>query len=275
MTAQRRVLGVCADDFGLTQGISKGIAELAAGGRLSAVSCITTSAHWRGCARWLAGCGEGLELGLHFNLTEGQPLSHELARVWPHFPGLSRLIVAAHLGRLPCAAIASEWRAQYGAFEDALQRAPGVIDGHQHVHHLPGVRQTLLAFIEPLPAGVAVRNTGCVLGPGFRLKRWLIEATGGRRLLRDLALRGVAHNPALLGIYDFEQPDYRGLMQGWLREVPNEGALLICHPGAPSPGGQPDAIDKARQREAAYLGSEAFPQDLRDAGVRLSSAPGL
>jgi len=75
--------------------------------------------------------------------------------------------------------------------------------------------------VQPLPA---LRNTGRVLGPGFALKRWMIEHTGGRALARELAQRVIAHNPALLGAYDFADPDYASLMRRWLAELPPEGA---------------------------------------------------
>jgi hypothetical protein len=40
---------------------------------------------------------------LHFNLTEGRPLSPSLAALWPSLPSLPRLLLASHLGRLPLA----------------------------------------------------------------------------------------------------------------------------------------------------------------------------
>ena len=49
----------------------------------------------------------GVELGLHFNLTEGTPLSPDLAAHWPVLPGLAKLLALAHLRRLPAAAIAA------------------------------------------------------------------------------------------------------------------------------------------------------------------------
>jgi chitin disaccharide deacetylase len=79
----------------------------------------------------------------------------------------------------------------------------------------------------------------------------------------------VAHNAALLGVYDFAATNYRALMQGWLREVPREGALLFCHPGLASLAGPPDAIAAARERELAYLESDAFSADLEQAQVAL------
>ena len=44
--AKMRTLALCADDFGLAPGISRGIAELAQRERLNAVSCLANAAHW-------------------------------------------------------------------------------------------------------------------------------------------------------------------------------------------------------------------------------------
>jgi predicted glycoside hydrolase/deacetylase ChbG (UPF0249 family) len=263
-----RVLMLCADDFGLSGGISRGIARLARAGRLNATSCITNAPEWRHQAPLLADLPDTVDVGLHFNLTEGAPLSTELRRVWPRLPALPQLILRAHLRALPRAAIAAELAAQWAAFADATGRAPAFVDGHQHVHHLPQVREVLLAALQSSPA-TAVRNTGRVLGPGFGVKRALIAGTGGRTLQRRLARRALRHNPALLGVYDFaDGADYRGLMQGWLARVAAEGALLFCHPGDPD-AGVPDAIAAARPREAAYLASPELAADLAAAGVVL------
>jgi len=261
-----RVLDLCADDFGLTFALSQAVARLAAEERLSSTSCITNSPHWEASARLLRGLPASVESGLHFNLTEGAPLSEALARIWPRLPGLSSLMAAAHLRRLPLAAIEAEWRAQLQAYTQAVGQAPKHVDGHQHVHHLPGVREVLLAGIARLPQAPGLRDTGRVLGPGFAIKRWLIAHTGGTALARALKRRGWPRSPALLGCYDFEAEDYRALMRAWLGALPAEGGLLFCHPGPNEPG---DAIAAARVREAAYLGSDDFPRDLQEAGVRL------
>jgi chitin disaccharide deacetylase len=263
-----RRLDLCADDFGLTPGLSQVVAALAGRGRVSSLSCLVNTPHWSACAPLLAPLAGRVGLGLHFNLTEGAPLSASLARRWPRLPSLPRLIAAAHLRRLPLAAIGAEWQAQLAAFVAATGRLPDHVDGHQHVHHLPGVRDIVLAGVAALAPLPGVRNTGRVLGPGFAVKRWLIEATGGRALARALARRGLPHSAALLGAYDFEATDYGALMRGWLGRVPAQGALLFCHPGPSEPG---DAIGPARAREHAYLAGDAFARDLSAAGVELGA----
>ena len=269
--AAQRVLGLCADDFGLAPAISAGIARLARAQRLTEVSCITNSPHWAEDAALLRDLPASINVGLHLNLTEGRPLSQQLARRWPQLPGLPSLIAQAHLHTLPNSALRRELHAQIAAFIDTFGATPKFIDGHQHVHHLPGVRDIVLDIaehVQPLPA---VRSTGRVLGPGFGLKRWLIERTGGRALQRQLTQRVLAHNPALLGAYDFVDPDYRALMQRWLVELPPQGGLLFCHPGDAAGAGSRDPIAAARVRELAYLGSPEFTADLAAANVRLGA----
>ncbi len=265
----RRTLALCADDFGLAPGISAGIARLARAQRLTAVSCITNSTHWNASAPLLAQLPDSVDVGLHLNLTQGRPLSPQLAKVWPQLPALPALIARAHLGLLPRAELGAEVRTQLAAFHAATGAAPAYIDGHQHAHHLPVLRTLILDLVEQVQPQPALRNTARVLGPGFGLKRWLIENTGGRSLARELSRRVLRHNRVLLGAYDFVDPDYRALMQRWLASVPHDGGLLFCHPGQAADGDPPDAIGAARKREFAYLGSDAFMQDLAAAHITL------
>ncbi len=264
-----RTLALCADDFGRAPGISAGILRLAQAQRLSAVSCITNSPHWPEAAALLKDLPATVDIGLHLNFTEGRPLSARLARRWPRLPGLPRLIVQAHLGLLPRSEVRNEVHAQLAAFNAALGRPPRFVDGHRHVHHLPGLRQILLDMVEHVQPLPALRSTGRVLGPGSGVKRWLIERSGGRALERELAQRVIERNPALLGVRDFREPDYRALMQHWLAALPAQGGLLFCHPGEHRAGDPPDAIAAARERELAYLGSAEFDADLAAANVRL------
>jgi len=264
-----RVVAVCADDVGLVDGVAETVAALAAAGRLNAASCVTTAPGWRPAAAVLRVARAPLALGLHFNLSEGAPLTPELRAHWPAFPGLGRLLAGAAFAALPVAAIAAEFRAQADAFADALGRAPEFVDGHQHVHALPGVRDVVLDAIGAWPVAPAVRSTAHVCGPAAPLKRRVIAASGGRALERALVARGIAHNAVLLGAYDFGSTDYRGLVQRWLAGAPREGGLLFCHPG---PDSDSDAIGPARRREADYLGGAAFAADLEAAGITIGPA---
>ena len=178
-----RTLTLCADDFGLTTGISSGITDLARANRLSWVSCLTNGADWPAGAAMAADWPASVELGLHINLTEGRPLSPALAKSWPQFPALHVLMARAHLGRLPGFALRLEIEAQLAAFRAAVGSVPRFLDGHQHVHHLPGVRELVLELATGMDPKPVVRNTAHILGQGFQLKRWIIAGPQYRRRL--------------------------------------------------------------------------------------------
>lgn len=271
MPAGLRTLSVCADDFGLSPGVSAGIAQLVHRGRVTAVSCMSNSLHWACSAPLLHGCGAGVGVGLHVNLTEGVPRSAELARLWPRLPGLPALMARAHLGYLPRAALRAEVRAQVEVFRDATGRDPVFVDGHHHVHQLPVVRGIVLDTLAHLWPRPAVRSTAAVPVRGYAFKRWVVARTGARALAGEIARRGLARNPVLLGFYDFRATDYGALVRSWLGAVPPEGALLFCHPGLPAPSEEGVENAAARLRELAYLGSDVFIEDLASAGVRLGS----
>ena len=272
-----RPLMVCADDFGLSDGVDQAIAGLVRAGRLQAFSCLSNAPRWAADAHQVAALRQRAQAGLHFNLTEGRPLSAALAARWPLLPALPRLLALAHAGARPLHALRDELAAQWAAFADAAGAAPDYLDGHQHVHHLPGVRALVLDWLRSRP--LPVRSTGELRGTGYAVKRWLIERSGGRALARALRRQGLPHNRVLLGCYDFQAGDYRSLVRGWLAQVPADGALLFCHPGRSSSSPQPDdgseaadPIAAARQRELAYLAGAEFTQDLAAAGVVLSPA---
>src|SRR5688500_29751 len=69
-----RMIILCADDYGLTEGVSRAIGELAAAKRLSATSVLVTSPHWPASAPRLCAHRGRLSVGLHLDLTLAGPL---------------------------------------------------------------------------------------------------------------------------------------------------------------------------------------------------------
>lgn len=276
MTSQHklfpRLLAVCADDYGLSPGVSAGIAQLARARRITAVSCLTNTPDWEQSAPVLTELPTSVAIGLHINLTEGRPLSPELGAVWPSFPSLPTLMARAHLGLLPHAAIQREIQVQWTSFVAHVGRRPQFVDGHQHVHHFPGVRTAMLNTLDEMQARPAVRSAARLIGPGHAFKRWVIRQSGARKLASVLRERKLDTNSALLGVYDFRATDYRSLMQAWMSALPEPGGLLFCHPGL---GGETSASDhpgEARQREFDYLSGEHFMEDLASTNVALVRA---
>ena len=80
----------------------------------------------------------------------------------------------------------------------------------------------------------------------------------------------IRFNPGFAGAYDFSrQPDFGELMAGFLDGLPEDG-VVMCHPGfVDETLAGLDPFTVQREREYAYLGSEAFPRLLAANNVTL------
>lgn len=269
MSVSTRVLTLCADDFGLSESISNAIIELVKQQRLSSVSCITNAGHFPAAAGALQPHRARIETGLHFNLTEGRPLSSALSAHWPLLPTVGKLILRSHFGAVPRAAIEQELHAQWQKFYDVFGTEPDFIDGHQHVHDLPVIRDLVIARAQTQQKLPWIRNTGTLAGPGYGFKRAVIKLTGGMQLQRKLHTHKLFSNRMLLGVYDFKLLNYRRLMQRWLGHLPASGGLIFCHPGLISSPSENAGMALCRASEFNYFASKEFMQDLHSAHVRL------
>ena len=249
-----RSLAICADDFGWHADIDAAILDLAVRGRLTSVSCLVGGASWLEQAPRLARLPrDTVETGLHFDLTQS-PLGGRRAQPLP------RLIALACCRALSGTALREQVERQLDRFEQVMQRAPDHVDGHQHVHQLPQVRDALLdALMRRYPGKLPwLRSTRPA--PAAGVKAWVIEALGGAALRRGAARQGRSTSERLLGVHDFtaDAAAYAALMQAWLREC-RDGDVLMCHPGG-RPGAADDPLRAMRQREWQVLASEAFGQ---------------
>ncbi|SNS31082.1 MULTISPECIES: ChbG/HpnK family deacetylase [unclassified Azospirillum] len=267
-----------ADDYALAPGISEAVLELAAAGRLSGTGAMVPSPLWPDHARRLATAPAGFQAGLHLTLTGGLSPLGDLGALAPggQLPGIDRWMGWSLSGRLrdpaPRRLIAAEIARQLDRFEDALGRAPDFIDGHQHVHLLPGIRGPLLdEMARRYPAGrVWLRN--CAAGPGAILARGVAPAKAG--LIAALALglaaaaqrRGIPTNRGFAGVYGFDG-DFPARMRRFLTRA-RPGLLVMVHPGYPDEIlAALDPLTEPRLAELHYLASPAFADDLARADL--------
>ncbi len=261
MTQARR-LAICVDDFGLHAGINRAVLQLAALDRLNAVGCMVGAPAWRaGSAALTQLDPAATDVGLHLDFTE-HPIDAGLRT------NLPQLIVRAYARRLDKARIAREIAAQLDAFEAALGRPPDYVDGHQHVHQLPVIRDVLVAALLRRAAKRRpwLRRTCAPATPGG-LKPRIIEALGAHALERRARAAGFAQNAHLLGVYDFsgDIARYRALIDAWLAAAV-DGDVLMCHPSLADGAGD-DALIRARTQEFAVLADPAFSGRLARAGI--------
>lgn len=277
MRPKRVVL--CADDFGLTVGVSQGILDLCGRGRLSATSAMTNAPAWPRLASELRPHRRRVGVGLHLTLTAGAPLG-PMPRTAPGgvLPALGPLIRAALGGGLALDEVAAEIERQLDAFESALGRAPDFVDGHQHVHVLPGIRAALLAVLGRRGlTGLWLRDpsdrpTAMAQRPSAA-KAFVVAAlaTGFRRAA---GRAGFATNQGFSGFSGFDPgTDPAALFESAFRHL-GPGPVVMCHPGQVDEALRGlDPVVEARERELAYLGSPAFAELLAREGILLVPRP--
>ncbi len=231
---------LCADDYALTEGVSRAIGELAAAQRLSATSVLVTSAHWPATAPRLCVHRGHLSVGLHLNLTLGAPLG-PMPRLAPAgaFPGLRGLLARALLGLLDVDEVRAEIGRQLDRFELAVRAPPDHIDGHQHVHVLSGIRQALLETVQRrYPSRPPLIRDPSDRLAAIKARRLAVPkavavaalAAGFARAARELRL---PTNDSFSGFSNFDVGEpYASELQSALLQ-PGRRHLVMCHPGHP------------------------------------------
>lgn len=273
-----RPLVLCADDFGLAPGVNEGIASLAEARRLSAVSCMAVMADWPKAAPRLESLGDRCDIGLHLTLTDHRPLSR-MPGLAPAgaLPPLGRLFAAAFTGRLDRQEVAAEITRQWDAFTQARGRLPDFVDGHQHIHLLPSIREAVLELLEQCPRGTRPWLRVCWEPPARVLARRIAAFKAMLLAVLSLPLRrsagrlGLAANDSFRGVHAFAaDADYATMFPRFLRGGARQ-PLIMCHPGLVDDALRAaDAVVETRASEYDYLASSRFPSDLAAAGWRLA-----
>lgn len=284
----RRPIVLCADDYGLNDGVTSAILDLAARGRISATSCMTNAPGWPEAAARLKPFAGRIGIGLHLTLTWGAPLG-PLPHLAPdgRLPSLGGLARRVFTGRLPGREVGQEVGEEVGeeigrqldAFSAALGREPDFVDGHQHAHVLPVVRGALLAALgrRRLHGRPWIRDPAdrpaAILARRLAAPKALVVALLARGFGEAVRRAGFGTNRGFSGFSPFDPT--RPVGPDMARFLSRLGAspLVMCHPGGPGgdPGG--DAIAAARIAEYAYLGSPDFASLLDREGLVLSPAP--
>lgn len=273
MPSGPRRITLCADDYGLHEGVDRGIVSLAVAGLLDAVSCMTRSPRWHAVAPALLDLPAGVETGVHLNLTEiGASSAGDFCRPLP------QVLLGSFARVLPRRQIRATIDRHLDAFEAALGRPPDYVDGHRHVHQFPGVIDELATALScryPPQTLPWLRATDPPAGLSSTKAR-VIVATRSWRWRSILERHRLRCNPAFIGVYDLtpDRPRYLAAIERGL-EAAVDGTLMMCHPalGESPPG---DTIAAARAMEHEILSSATWPRMLACtgcvAGVSASSS---
>jgi predicted glycoside hydrolase/deacetylase ChbG (UPF0249 family) len=255
LNARRAAL--CADDYGYNAAVDEGILALIDRGRLGGASCMVEAPRFRDAAGALRERAARIDVGLHLNLTESFAGAARIG-------SLPQVLASAWLRLLGAAAVAQRLQRQLESFEHAFGRAPDYVDGHQHVHQFPVIRDVLLQVLESRYAGrrPLIRNTASAARQSkARVLAWL----GGTTLQRELQRRDWPTNRDFVGAYRFEPgTDFAALAARWVRTL-KDGAIWMCHPATRAVPGDP--IGAYRVAEFQWFASADVDAAGRAAGV--------
>jgi predicted glycoside hydrolase/deacetylase ChbG (UPF0249 family) len=272
---------LCADDYGISPAVSKAIRDLIARGRLNATSVMVAAPSFdraeAASLRMLNAGTRRLAIGLHVTLTAPfKPMSAEFRPLRRGaFPPLDRMFLRGALRSLDGGALRTEIETQLKTFVAMFGQAPDFIDGHQHVHLFPKVRDALLDVVRDAAPSAWVRQCGRVAALPNRFadrKAFVLDLLSSRFRARAERL-GIATNPAFAGTYDFAAkavPEFSELFPSFLTKLPPQ-SVVMCHPGlVDAELTRLDPLTVQREREYAFLAGEAFPAVLRSHGFALA-----
>jgi predicted glycoside hydrolase/deacetylase ChbG (UPF0249 family) len=277
--APPRRFWLCADDYGISPGVNRGIRDLVARGRLNATSVMVVGpAVSRDEVDALIAAASNsprCAIGLHATLTAPfhpltmhfQPLNGGL------FPPFPKMLRAGLLRRLDPEIIRAELIAQIAAFVERFGRAPDFVDGHQHVQLFPQVRDAFLAAVKEAAPKAWVRQGGRnqPLAQRLRSPKALLLDMLSVEFRRRASRANIAFNPGFAGAYDFsKRADFGELMRQFLDGMPEDG-LIMCHPGfVDEVLISLDPLTDQREHEHAFLAGDAFPPLLAMNNVTLA-----
>jgi predicted glycoside hydrolase/deacetylase ChbG (UPF0249 family) len=278
-TAPPRRIWLCADDYGIAEGVNRAIRDLIGNGRLNATSVMVVGAAiGRDEVKALqdtAGRSPRCAIGLHATLSAPfRPLTmHFRPTDGGMFPAFPKLLRSGLLHRLDPEMIHGELMVQLAAFRELFGRPPDFVDGHQHAQLFPQVRDAFLHAVKQAAPGAWVRQGGRHQPLAQRLaapKALVLDILSAQFRKRAQAA-GVAFNPAFAGAYDFsKEPDFGTLMRQFLDGLP-DGGLVMCHPGfVDEMLISLDPLTTQREHEHAFLAGGQFPPLLAANNVTLS-----
>jgi hopanoid biosynthesis associated protein HpnK len=283
-----RNLIVNADDLGWTEGVNRGIVEAHRNGIVTSTSLLANGGAFASGVD-MARSTPGLGVGVHLNLSDGPPVAApelvtSLVNNSGEFEGgpESLLLRIASRG-LAAYEVEQEWQAQIEKVRDAGIQ-PTHLDGHKHVHMLPGLFEIALRLAKRYAVRAirvaheastlrAALSTGEELHTAAVLKQG-VQARGLKLLARDAREQaeqaGISTTDYFCGIAQTGEMTKDGVAQ-LLRSLPEGTTELMCHPGYADEALQntPTRLQKSRQTELEILTDVEIRNLVASQGIRL------
>lgn len=255
-----RRIRLIADDYGLAPGVCDAILDLLERGRVTGTGCMTGFSEWPQAAARIKPLAGRVAIGLHLTLTDQPALTDDSSLVSAgRLPPLGELAAPFKRQRIEAADIYAELDAQLRHFVDALGRVPDFIDGHQHVHFLPAVRDWLRMRFAGSGKPMLRGAPAVPLEIGVIAMKTAVVAALARGFDRAMQAAGFPTMKPLAGIYDWKRPrDFAPTLRAAVSTLPEDG-VFMCHPGhVDAELVSRDPMQTVREVEYAFLASDEF-----------------
>jgi chitin disaccharide deacetylase len=239
---------VNADDLGWTEGVNRGIADAHRRGLVTSTSLLANGRAFESGLEVHRNHPE-LGVGVHLNLSDGPPMAPVASvrglvnKAGDLEGGAESLLLRIAARNLSVEEVEREWDAQIAKIKGA-GISPTHLDGHKHVHMLPGLFQVALRLARKHGIGAiriaheesrlrSVLSSGGELNTSVMLKQG-IQARGLKLLTRDareMAGRaGISSTDYFCGIAQTGVLTREGV-ERLLETLPEGTTELMCHPG--------------------------------------------
>jgi predicted glycoside hydrolase/deacetylase ChbG (UPF0249 family) len=236
---------VTADDFNLSEGVSRGIIEAHHQGIVTETSVMVNLGDLR-CAAAMLAAAPRLGVGLHLNITRGCPVAPPDAVAG--LLGPDGQFLGALPAQLQSAAVEAEFQAQLDTFIQAFGCLPQHLDTHHHVHQHPVVLELVLDLAATLH--LPVRSLDAPM-------RAAISA------------RGLASPAHFLGDAGDEPYWTVTRLLSTIQAIPPGVTELMCHPGYFDDAIAYSRYGRQRDIERQTLCSPEVVANLRQAEIQL------
>jgi hopanoid biosynthesis associated protein HpnK len=272
--AGRVRLIVNADDFGLSEAVNRAVIEAHEHGIVTSTSIMAGGSAFEHAAELAVRCPT-LDVGVHLTLTEQRPVAESVpslvrsdGRFAPHATDFARHWLR---GAIALADVRRELDAQIRRV-----RAHGVrpthLDGHQHVHVLPGIARVVAELARE-------HGIGAVRLPIERPRGYMLKDLGNlKRVAEQIALGTFATLSPLkrlrrvdrfVGFYFGGRLNEQNLRTVLERLPARKTVELMCHPGFEDPASPYNHWHYGWAAETAALKSPRIRELIDAHGVRL------
>ena len=285
-----RRLIVNADDFGLTSGVNRAIAEAHQRGIVTSTTLMANARAFAGATDWARSASDSLSIGCHVVLMDGEPLlpvekvstllerSNNGTRRFRD--SLNDFVIASFRHKLNPEEIEAEAAAQIARIQ-ASGIQPSHFDTHKHAHMFPVVLRPLLRAAMARGVG-AVRNPfGQVwplpLGNLLRTRQvWkrfaqlnVLRKLGGT-FRTEVASHGLRTTDGSLGVLATGTLDLK-LFAMMIENMPEGTWEFVCHPGYNDTelDGVRTRLRQSREQELELLTSPEARELLARRGIEL------